>query len=116
MTGSKPVRVKIGYRREVNRQSPFSPQEIWIVRKTGTDSERARRVESKRDAKIRDRRQELVSPHFRSRFLIKIGTDSIFWYNLSFRDRLHYLQSCNILLRSIRTDLPSAVTGSPSSD
>ena len=38
MTGSKPVRVKIGYRREVNRQSPFSPQEIWIVRKTGTDS------------------------------------------------------------------------------
>jgi len=49
MTGSKPVRVKIGYRREVNRQSPFSPQEIWIVRKTGTDSERARRVESKRE-------------------------------------------------------------------
>ena len=42
MTGSKPVRVKIGYRREVNRQSPFSPQEIWIVRKTGTDSEKGK--------------------------------------------------------------------------
>ncbi len=48
MTGSKPVRVKIEYRREVNRQSPFSPQEIWIVRKTGTDSEKARRGERKR--------------------------------------------------------------------
>ena len=34
----------------------------------------------------------------------------------SFRDRLHYLHSCNIVLDSFRTDLPSAVTGSPSSD
>jgi len=31
----------------------------------------------------------------------------------SFRDRLHYLHSCNIVLDSFRTDLPSAVTGSP---
>ena len=68
MTGSKPVRktvaAKIGYRREETRQSPFSP--IFTSRdldraKNGTDSERARRVESKREEERCENSRFLVS-------------------------------------------------------
>jgi len=62
--------VKIGYRREVNRQSPFSPQEIWIVRKTGTDSEKARRgrERERRENRVQTRGESSV-PIFTSRDL-----------------------------------------------
>ena len=62
--------MKIGYRREVNRQSPFSPQEIWIVRKTGTDSEKARRgrERERRENRVQTRGESSV-PIFTSRDL-----------------------------------------------
>ena len=79
MTGSKPVRVKIGYRREVNRQSPFSPQEIWIVRKIGTDSERAPK---EREEEREERCENRVPYHINkekstTQVTIKLSTTSL---------------------------------------